>query len=130
MKEVTNEMNLFSTVLAQGMNIVPDNIGTGPLVGGADTGATIPGLISYAISILFVVAAVIFFFMLLIGGIKWIISGGDKGQTEAARNQITAALIGLIIVFGAYAITRLINFVFGIDIFDITNTGFTEIPNS
>lgn len=75
-------------------------------------GAVIQGLISLVL----VVAAVIFFFMLVIGGIKWIMSGGDKGQTESARNQITAALVGLVIVFSAWAILQLINSFFGVNI--------------
>ncbi len=76
----------------------------------------IGGLIKGAL----VVAAVIFFFMLVIGGIRWIASGGDKGATEAARSQITAALVGLVIVFAAWAIVTLINAFFGINIFSLT----------
>jgi len=74
------------------------------------------GVVQWAISVVLVLAAVIFFFMLVIGGIKWITSGGDKGKTEGARNQITAALVGLIIVFASWAILQLINLVFGVDI--------------
>jgi cbb3-type cytochrome oxidase subunit 3 len=112
-------MNLFSTVLAAGtgVELTPANVG-GNLV----TTATVPSIVSYAISVIFLIAAVIFFFMLLIGGLKWILSGGDKAQTESARSQITAALIGLVIVFGAYAITRLLNTIFGIDVLNIAGT--------
>lgn len=78
---------------------------------------TIGGILQGAISLVLVVAAIIFFFMLVIGGIRWILSGGDKGQTEAARNQITAALVGLVIVFAAWAIATLIGSLFGITIF-------------
>ena len=81
---------------------------------------TVGGIISGAISLILIVASIIFFFMLVIGGIKWILSGGDKGQTEAARNQITAALIGLVIVFAAWAIATLIGNLFGITIFSGT----------
>lgn len=83
---------------------------------------TIPGIISALITLGLVVAAIVFFFMLVIGGIRWIMSGGDKGQTEAARNQITAALIGLVIVFSAWAIAQLLGTFFGINIFTL------EIP--
>jgi len=54
--------------------------------------------------------------MLIIGGIRWILSGGDKANTESARNQITAALIGLIIVFAAWALATLLGTVLNIDI--------------
>lgn len=73
-------------------------------------------LISGLISLIFIVAAIIFFFMLVIGGVQWMLSGGDKQATEAARNRITAALIGLIIVFAAWAIMKLIESFFGIKV--------------
>ncbi len=82
---------------------------------------TVPQLISGGIQLLFVAAAVIFFFMLVIGGIKWILSGGDKAQTEGARNQITAALVGLVIVFSAWAIVQLMATFFDIQIFNGLN---------
>ena len=80
-------------------------------------GFTIPSIVSGLIRLSLVVAAIVFFFILVIGGIKWIASGGDKAQTEGARSQITAALVGLVIVFAAWAIVALINTFFGIDIF-------------
>ncbi len=78
-------------------------------------GAIIAGLLKLAL----VIAAIVFFFILVIGGIRWIISGGDKGQTEQARAQITAALVGLVIVFAAWAIAGLIGTFFGVNIFDL-----------
>lgn len=78
-------------------------------------------LLSAGITLLMIVAALIFFFMLVIGGIRWIMSGGDKQQTENARNQITAALVGLVIVFAAWAIANLIGYFFGgFDLFNLT----------
>lgn len=76
-------------------------------------------LISSGIKLALIIAAVVFFFMLVIGGIRWILSGGDKGKTEEARNQITAALVGLVIVFSAWAIAQLINALFGVNILDL-----------
>ena len=51
------------------------------------------------------------------GGIRWITSGGDKAQTEAARNVLTAALLGFAVIALAYAIVKLLGSFFGIDIF-------------
>ncbi|MGB6838808.1 MAG: hypothetical protein WBD86_03680 [Microgenomates group bacterium] len=81
---------------------------------------TIGGMVSGFIRLILVIAALVFFFILVIGGIRWIVSGGDKTNTETARNQITAALVGLVIVFAAWAIVQLINTFFGIDIFSLT----------
>lgn len=85
---------------------------------------TIGGVVSGLISAVLVLAAIVFFFMLVIGGIRWITSGGDKGQTEGARNQITAALVGLVIVFSAWAIVQLVNTFFGVNIFSMSFHNF------
>lgn len=78
--------------------------------------------VSVALQVLLVIAAVVFFVMLLVGGIRWILSGGDKANTQAARSQITAALVGLVIVFSAWIIAAIIGRVFRVDLFNI------EIP--
>lgn len=83
-------------------------------------GLTVPSIVSALIRFTVVVAAIVFFFILVIGGIRWIASGGDKAQTEAARSQITSALVGLVIVFAAWAIVALINTFFKIDIFSLS----------
>jgi len=80
---------------------------------------TIGGIVAAAIKLVLVIAALVFFFILVIGGIRWIASGGDKANTEAARSQITAALVGLVIVFAAWAIVALINTFFHINIFEL-----------
>jgi magnesium-transporting ATPase (P-type) len=93
----------------------PANSKFSPL-GELTVGRIVSGLIQMAM----VIAAIVFFFVLVIGGIKWVASGGDKTQTESARNQITAALVGLVIVFAAWAILQLIKTFFGIDIFSLS----------
>jgi hypothetical protein len=79
--------------------------------------------VSVALQILLVIAAIAFFIMLLVGGIRWILSGGDKTNTQAARGQITAALVGLVIVFSAWIIAAIIGRIFNVNIFNIS------IPN-
>jgi hypothetical protein len=73
-------------------------------------------LISVAILIILIFAALAFLFMLILGGVSYITSGGDKGKTEAARGKITAALIGLVIVFAAWAVVNLVSTFFGVNI--------------
>lgn len=77
---------------------------------------TIGGIISGAISLVMLAVSLIFFFILIMGGLKWVMSEGDQKAVESARNQITNALVGLAIVFAAFAIMKLIGVVFGIDI--------------
>ncbi len=57
--------------------------------------------------LLFLVGAIAVI-MLIIGGIRYTISGGDKSQVESAKNTIMYSIIGIIVVILAYAI---VNFV-------------------
>lgn len=63
-------------------------------------------------------AGIIVFVFLIIGGIQWITSGGDKAKTEAARGRITAAVVGLAIVASSFAIMSVLGTLFGINIWD------------
>lgn len=103
----------------QTINLVPSDSNFSGL-----NGITVSGIISGLITLILVVAAVVFFFMLIIGGLRWILSGGDKASTEAARSQITAALIGLVIVFAAFAIAQLVSSLFNISIFSLALPNF------
>lgn len=86
---------------------------------------SVESIIGGFVNLILIVAAVVFFFILVIGGIRWITSGGDKANTEAARGQITAALVGLVIVFAAWAIIKLIEAFFGVIIL-----GGLTLPNA
>jgi hypothetical protein len=96
---------------AESIKILPDK-GTFTPLGSL----TFSGIVSGAISLAMLVVALVFFFILILGGLKWVMSGGDQKNVEAARAQITNALIGLAIVFAAFAIMKLIETIFGINL--------------
>lgn len=73
-------------------------------------------LISGAITLVLTLAAIGFLAMLLAGGLKWVVSEGEKTNVEAARNQVTNAVVGLVIVFSAFAAVKLIETLFGVTI--------------
>jgi hypothetical protein len=77
-------------------------------------------LLSAGIQVAMIVAAILTFAFLVWGGIQWILSGGDKTQTQAARDRITMALVGLGIVAAAWALMKVIGFFFGVDVFQFT----------
>ena len=89
---------------------------------------TVPGIIQAALKVILVVAALVSFVYLVIGGIRWITSGGDKEGTAKAQSTITAALIGLIIVFAAWAIIRLLETFFNVRVFSLNIPGVTPEP--
>jgi hypothetical protein len=65
-------------------------------------------LINKALTFVMVLGALLVFMYLIWGGIEWITSGGDKAGTESARNKITAAVVGLIILAASWAILGLV----------------------
>lgn len=113
---LTTEAVAFSiatrTILAQNVSAVdPSNA---PF---SDLGV----LIRNILSIIFFFAGLLAFIYLLIGGLQWITSGGDKAAASAARDRITASLVGLIIIVAAFAITLVLERVFGIRILSGVN---------
>ncbi len=75
------------------------------------------GIISLAISFILIITAVILFFVIIGGGLAVILSGGgNKQATERGRNAITAGVVGLLIVFGAWAIMTLLESFFGVNL--------------
>ncbi len=51
---------------------------------------------------------VIFFLLIIYGGLRWMLAQGNEQEVEKAKEVLIAAVIGLIIVLSAYAITTFI----------------------
>lgn len=82
---------------------------------------TIAGLIASLINGAILISALAVLLYLILGGFQWLTSGGDKGKTEQARNKITSALIGLLIVIASWAIFNLILQFFGINLEEVAS---------
>ena len=72
----------------------------------------IPNLVGLAL----VIGVLVFFFIMLMGAIQWIASGGDKAAVEAARGKITNAIVGVVILLALFALLKIIEDFFGINI--------------
>jgi len=78
-------------------------------------------VIANAINLLFVVAAILALAFLIIGGVKWLTSQGEKEGITKARETIVAAVVGLIIIFMSYLIVNFILSLFvGVNLFNLT----------
>ncbi len=77
-----------------------------------DLGMMIGTLLQVAI----IISGLAAFAFLLLGGFQYVTSGGDKTQAEAARDKITYAIIGMVIIAAAYAGARVIETIFGVSI--------------
>lgn len=65
----------------------------------------ISGFYKFFVGIIGVLAVV----MILYGAIQWIAAAGNPGKIGAAKEQISSALIGLVLALTSYAILNLIN---------------------
>ncbi len=72
-------------------------------------------LLSRLLRSIMIIAGVLVFAYLIWGGIEWITSGGDSSKTEAARDKIMAAVVGLIILASTYAIFQLMLTLLGVE---------------
>lgn len=72
--------------------------------------------ISRVISAIIIMAGIAAFLYMILGGVKWITSGGEKDKITDARDKVTQAIVGLAVVAAAWAIFRLVDYFFGIGI--------------
>ncbi len=73
-------------------------------------------LVSNLASAAFIISGIAFFGILVLGGVQWLTSGGDKAKVESAQKSISSALIGLAIVASSYAVYVLVLEFFGINL--------------
>lgn len=101
------------TLLAQIVNpAIPSSLGSG----GNEAGATSIGmLVSNFIGAFMIFAFFAALLYFLLGAFNWITSGGDKAKLQAARDEITNAFIGLVIVGAIWAIMMIVGSFLGID---------------
>ena len=75
---------------------------------GNDT--SLEDMITSVINVLLYIAGIIAVIMIIIGGIKYMTSGGDANGISSAKNTVLYSVIGLVLVILAYAI---VNWVIG-----------------
>jgi glucose uptake protein GlcU len=66
------------------------------------------GVFRQVTNVILYIVGIIAVIMLIIGGIKYVVSGGDSKKVTDAKNTVLYAIIGLVICFLAFAI---VNFV-------------------
>ena len=74
-------------------------------------------IISEFLKYFFPFAGLALFVYLLIGGFTYLTSGGDQKAMEKAQGQITNAVIGFVIIFAAFWIVQIFEFIFNIQVF-------------
>jgi hypothetical protein len=77
---------------------------SGLALSGGDVRQTAANIINIALGFLAIIAVII----VLVGGFKYMLSGGSEDKTSEARKLIVSGIIGLAIILSAWAITSFV----------------------
>lgn len=120
MKKIrTLTLSLFATfaISAASLGLLPQAALASPAsqaqggvnnVGGNDAGVTLNQGIKNIINVLLYVIGSVAVIMIVVGGLRYVLSGGDSSSTKGAKDTILYAVVGLVVAIFAYAI---VNFV-------------------
>lgn len=96
-----------------------------------DPACTLARLVNNILGIVMVIAVLLLLLYLIWGAIDWITSGGDKGKTEKARDKMTGATIGILILSAVIVIFMAIQRFLGISVLSFNGScaiGGTTAP--
>ncbi len=74
----------------------------------ADSQKAFSGILQTVINVFSIVIGAVSVIMIIIGGFRYVISGGDSSSTKAAKDTIMYAVIGLVVVIFAQTIVRFV----------------------
>ncbi len=106
---LASSLVLPMAAMAQGGDLNANDLGVGAIqgeikLGSGDVRQTAARIINVALGFLGIIAVVI----VLLGGFKYMISGGNEEKTHEAKNLIISGIIGLAIILSAWAITSFV----------------------
>jgi hypothetical protein len=87
-------------------------------------------VIQTVFSIFFIVGVIYFMWHFIMAGYHLISTEGDPKKLTTAKDQLTFALLGLIVIFSVFAILKFIGYVTGIDGLENLNIIWPSLLNS
>lgn len=101
--------NIEQTVSTQGCSGSNIDI-SGGTTGGCDATAATPinNLLKNIIDVFSLVVGIIAVIMIIVGGFRYIVSGGESSSVSGAKNAILFAIVGLVIVALAQVIVHFV----------------------
>lgn len=84
------------------------NQGVAQVGGGSPSSNGLTKTITTIVDVLLFLVGIVAVVMIIIGGIRYVVSGGDSKATGDAKNTILYAVIGLVVAIMAYAIVHFI----------------------
>jgi hypothetical protein len=74
------------------------------------------GIFTNIVQIIITIAGFALFIMLIVGGFRFLTSGGDTKAVAAARNTLTFAILGLVLIIASILILKLIEEITGVQV--------------
>ncbi|MDB5166140.1 MAG: hypothetical protein JWM37_212 [Candidatus Saccharibacteria bacterium] len=108
---ITSGLCSGATTASEGtVNGATSTVSSGTGCANAQTDGTgqIARIARTAINILSIIVGIVAVIMIIIGGFRYITSGGDSGKVGSAKNTIIYAIIGLILVALAQVIVNIV----------------------
>jgi hypothetical protein len=108
-----NILTVASLVLLLGLLVLPQvasalDVGLGYATAtgltSTDVRQTAAAIIQVALGLLGIIAVI----LVLVGGFKWMLAGGNEEKVGEAKKLISAGVIGLVIILCAYAIATFV----------------------
>lgn len=81
-----------------------------------DLESVFKNVIQYALGF----AGIVLFVLLLVGGFKFMTSGGDPKAVEGAKKTLSSAILGLFIILISYLILVFIKTITGVDVLNFS----------
>lgn len=81
---------------------------TNPNDGTGDPTDNVEGTIQSIVNLISVIIGIVAVIMIIIGGLRYVTSGGDSGKVSNAKNTIIYAIVGLIVVALAQVIVKFV----------------------
>lgn len=97
-------------LLAQGLKDAGKNLTDAGQAAELNTNAELSDVMGAFISAALTLVGLIFLVLMIYGGYLWMTARGEEEKVDKAKKIITAAIIGLVVVLSAYAITYFILF--------------------
>lgn len=104
---------------------IPQGPGGGSMTINAPAGipsggiAVVAKVVGNAVTILLIITVILTLIYLVVGGIQWSQSGGDKQKVTQARSRLTFAIIGLIIALFSFFIVSIIGYFFKVNLLQV-----------
>ena len=98
----------FAQSAAKGLKGSQDTLDTVGKSLGSDASKTLPEIIGNLISVFLGVLGIIFVILTVYAGYLYMTAAGDKDKVGKAKTMLAQAIIGLIIIVAAYAISSFV----------------------